>query len=232
MTSHWRAEPARPPEAVNVTRGQRCWFSVLSGRGRGEYETTVADVSDRQLLVVAPEVRQVAVAVALGARVRVGMRFGSSFYAFTAEVEQQVYEPQLRLGVALPDTMDHQDQRAYYRLPVTVQPHSIAVVHADGRVGDEVRGTIVNVGGGGVEVVMAEPLRSDAVLALRFRLDELEVTSMVQPVAVEPPGPGRVNYRAHCRFLQLPRAVRERIIRVVFRQQLRRTRLEVNRRAA
>lgn len=220
----------RPSAAITLRTGQRVRLEWLDREEEpGVSSSIIEEVKDDMVYVLAPMLRLRAVSVPLGARVRVGLRLEAGYYTFTTEVWEQVYHPQALLGLRLPDEMERRDQRAYYRLPLTIQPEAAAVVDAEGQRIREVRATVVNLSGGGLEMVVPEPLRAGDQVSMQLRLDDLPVSIMMRVRSVEDPGGGRFNYRAHCQFIDPPRGLRERIIRFVYREQVRRRQRDADR---
>lgn len=221
--------PSTPPveggSEIVLAPGQTVTLNLLGREfARGPFASVIEAMGDHALYVLPPLERREVVTVPLGAHLRVGLRHGGDFYAFQSEVVEHVFHPQALLGLSLPQEMERRDQRSYYRLDYTLQPESAVQIDGGGESGDALRATIVNLSGGGVEIVAPQPIRPGVLLALRFRLDDLRIATVAQAVRIESPAPGRFNYRAHCQFLQLPRLIREGIVRWVARQQVARAR--------
>jgi c-di-GMP-binding flagellar brake protein YcgR len=57
-------------------------------------------------------------------------------------------------------------------------------------------------------------------LVFALEHDAQEVDACVLALSVVRPGPRRSLYRVHCRFVDMPRAERERVVRFVFASQM------------
>ncbi len=215
----------RPSDVIILAPGLpvRLQPRMLRADGR-TFASVIEDVADGLVYVVAPMAQLRVVTFPLGTAVRVSLRRDAEFYAFDTVVMEQVFHPQTLLGLALPPLVDRSDQRGFYRLDLTLPADRAAVVQSDGAHTAPLRATLVNVSGGGVELVTPEPVRAGQLIALHFTLAAHPYSTLVQAVRVEEPPRGRFNYRAHCQFLNLDRKTREAIIRFVFREQLVRLR--------
>lgn len=225
------AKPAWLEGAVELGPGQAITLEALeSSVSDRVYRSRIEEMAGDTAYVLAPVERSQEIALPLESRLRVGVRVGAMFYGFESSVVEHVFHPQLRLGISVPDVMTRRDQRAFYRLPMVTQPKSAYLLDEREAVEREVRATLVNLSGGGVELVVPEVTGRSRLLSLRLALGDSTLETLAQTVAVDAPGEGRFNYRLHCEFVDLERRQRERIVRFVFREQidlLRRGMLEV-----
>ncbi|BCA53744.1 hypothetical protein W02_08840 [Nitrospira sp. KM1] len=113
--------------------------------------------------------------------------------------------------------MAGRERREYYRINVTL-PIRIQ------RELDQKEGAFVeksvNLSGGGISVIITEVYQPDDILAVALHLpDDILFTAFVEVLRVDPlPYPGG-TYRLHARFVRMPAADREVLIRHIMRFQ-------------
>ena len=207
---------------VELQPGQRVTLLPTNGGGTARaYATRIERAAGNLVHVLAPIARLQIVSLPLGTPLRVGLRAGDTYYTFPATVVEHIYHPQQLLGLEIDAAIDRSNERAHYRLSIAQQPYRAAVVSKDGRTLRDLPATMVNLSGGGMEVVAPEPIAAGDLLTVTVPLAGEHLRALAQVVSVEAPPPGRFNYRAHCQFLHLNRHTQDRIIRHVFREQLR-----------
>lgn len=217
--------------AVELASGQAITLEPIEpGVIDRVYSSRIEEMSGDTAYVLAPVERSREIALPLESRLRVGLRVGSTFYGFESTVVEHVFHPKFRLGISVPDVMTRRDERAFYRLPMVMQPKAAHLLTDREIIERDVRATLVNLSGGGVELVVPQPTGRDRLLSLRLELGDSTLEALAHTVAVDAPGAGRFNYRLHCEFVDLKRSQREQIVRFIFREQinlLRRGMLEV-----
>ena len=215
------ADPAWLHGEVELTPGQRITLEPLAGRARGTiYTTRIEQVDVETVYVQSPIARLEVVSIPLGTPIRLGLRFSAQYFGFDSSIVEHVFHPQFLLGLDLPEVMQRRNERKHYRLPAAILPEDVRLLNAEGKPDRPVRATIINLSGGGIELVAPDPLRSGQMLSVRFMLEGAPLSLLAQVIDVEPPTRGRFNSRAHCQFLQVDRRTREKIVRYVFRRQV------------
>lgn len=121
-----------------------------------------------------------------------------------------------------PVAADETERRQFYRLLTTITPRYASRVNATGDELERIDARILDLSGGGMQLHTREWVPVGSRIRLIFALDQdpQEVDTCVLGLSVVRPGPRRSLYRVHCRFVDLPRAERERLVRFIFRKQL------------
>ncbi len=121
-----------------------------------------------------------------------------------------------------PTEADHSERRQFYRLLTTLEPRYAARVSTEGEELERVEARILDLSGGGMQLHTRHWLPVGARLRLIFALenDPQDVDALATVLSVVRPGASRAFYRVHCRFIDLARSERERIVRFIFRKQI------------
>ncbi len=187
------------------------------------FSSLVEDVQDGLVVIQTPTVHYRLVPLVVGSRVSVVLRDGQKAFAFDADVLDNVKGPP-PLTVLRPASEPRlTEQRRYYRLPITLAPTAAEALDRDGGM-KPIRALVNDISGGGLAFI--SPRRLNVGEHVRFLLPvvpgkdefDLEVTVL----AVEEPDENRFNYRYHSEFVGMKKWIRERIIRFIFREQLKR----------
>lgn len=120
---------------------------------------------------------------------------------------------------ALGTVSNDQNQRAYHRVPITVQPVTLVARTGDKTVGAQ--GWITDLSGGGARLTVSVKVERGDVVLLRFTLpDSTERLAVRAEVAWSQPLRGEQQHQVGVRFVDLPDGQRDSIVRGVFQAEM------------
>lgn len=218
---------ARHPDGATIepVPGMRVHLTTLARRGSVTHEGTVQRADDDGL-----EVAVAADALAdfwrvPGQAVSAALSHGGRRYLFDATLTGTTASPVPKLRLVLPEPAYafRADERTVFRLPLGTELLPATVTTAGGTA-STVSGVLVDLSAGGLQLKVRTPVPPGSRLALAVPTPPHgTVPVQAEVVAVSADGP-EGPWRLHARFVALPPAAEQRIVRYLYEEQLRRRR--------
>jgi c-di-GMP-binding flagellar brake protein YcgR len=184
------------------------------------YSSRVEDLEEEIIVIGAPLKGGAIVPIHPGELVEGFYSQHDGFFVFQAEVADRRLEPVPVLLLRRPDSVRKVQRRRHFRLPV-VLPVYYEVTGAE----STLKGSTLDLSGGGLSISMAEPLASGQELQLKLELpDGFAINAkgrVVSCTEVEAAVKPR-RYSAGIQFLGLSPQMEERIIGYIFQEQRQR----------
>ena len=155
-----------------------------------------------------------------GALIAATVQLHGHRYSFTSEV-RAIDERLESATIALPSEVTLVERRSFYRLLTSIVPSYAARVTGTGVEVARLDARITDISGGGAQLLLRQWIPIGARMRLRFTLDDEPVEADVGALALSLlRSDGRRSlHRANCKFIDVSRAVREQVVRYVFRRQ-------------
>ncbi len=195
---------------------------ALPGADDHVHRALVRDVSSRGIELTPARRGNGVLEVQRGASVVLYVRHGARSYRLTGRVAGVKESSALGFTVDGLSEARLSERRTFYRQDTRIEPGHAALLHEEYGALPLEETTILDVSGGGLRLRTSTPVQPGTRLSLSFVLDDdpLEVDVEAEVLRVVPPEPPRRFFHLHCAFLETPRAITERIVRFVFRQQV------------
>jgi c-di-GMP-binding flagellar brake protein YcgR len=191
------------------------------------YSTHIEDLTDTELVIGAPIKGGELVSISLGTLLDCQFPMDDAFYAFQAEVLDRRTQPLPILVLRRPDSVQRFQRRRLFRLPVVLP----AVVTPTGSK-SVIRGTTLDLSGGGFSLLVSEPIELDTELELRVNFPDgwqLASKGRVVKVGAADSTEAKPRYAHGIEFVDLPAGLQEKIVSFIFAEQRERRRREVGR---
>ncbi len=204
----------RPGTRVNVVRA--------NGDLEAAYQAAVRSVSQDAVRLTMPQREGEFLPVDAGESVTLFTSVQGQIYRFPTHVRMVEVSPSEGLVVEPPTEAEKSERRSYYRLITRIAPRYIAVIGRDGAETPLQDSVILDLSGGGLQMQSLSQPDPGARLHVIFPLegDPVEMDVCAELLSVRPPARGGRYHRLHGRFVGIPRAEVERLIRYVTRQQI------------
>ena len=143
-------------------------------------------------------------------------------YTCTSAVVQVQEIPVESMLIEHPTEVTHSERRQFYRLFTNITPRYAARTNEDGDELERLEIRIIDISGGGVQMRVGQSIPVGCRVRLIFALggDPFEIDVTVLGLSAQRPSGRRSFYRANARFSEIERAMQERIVRFIFRQQM------------
>lgn len=138
---------------------------VIEGEYQGNYNSRIEEINDDKMILALPFIGTVPVPIRAGERIVVYSATKDAVYGVVGEVIKRQLEPLPLLYVAITGNVERVQRRSYVRVPILLN-----VMY---RIkGDEKIYTTYtkDVSGGGIKIVLPEPLRIRDILQVRLEL--------------------------------------------------------------
>jgi c-di-GMP-binding flagellar brake protein YcgR len=212
------------PAFIDLRAGMHVHVLPRDGSLSNAYDSVIRAVNEQGIRIDHPRQDTEAMTVAPGDEVDVYVQTGGRIYRLASRVRLVEQIPLEALVLEHPTEADHSERRQFYRLLTTISPRYAARVSADGEELERVEGRILDISGGGLQLQVRKWIPVGSRLRLIFALedDPQEVDACATALSVVRPGSSHAaaSYRVHCRYIDLPRTERERIVRFIFRKQI------------
>lgn len=207
---------------VDLRPGTRVNVVLPDGDPDVAYEAAVRSVSHDAVRLTMPRREGEFLPVGAGEEVTLFASVQGQVYRIATRVRLVEVSPAEGLVVEPPAEAEKSERRSYYRLITRIVPTYIAVVGRDGSETPLLDTTILDLSGGGMQMQSLSQPDPGTRLRVVFGLhgDPVEMDTCVEVLCVRAPVRGGRYHRVHGRFVDLPRADVERLIRYVTRQQI------------
>jgi c-di-GMP-binding flagellar brake protein YcgR len=210
------------PAFIDLRPGMLLHVMERDGSLATAYESVIRQVSERGVRIDHPKHGGEPMALTPGDDVTLFVQVSGRIYRLLSSVRMLEQIPLDAVVLEHPAEADHSERRQFYRLLTTLVPRYAARVNAEGDELGRVEARILDVSGGGMQLHTRPWLPVGSRLRLIFALedDPQEVDVSMVALSVVRPGPRSSFYRVHCRYVDLARTERERIVRFIFRKQI------------
>jgi hypothetical protein len=185
------------------------------------YLSTVRRADAREIRIDLPRTTDRVLEAAVGDRIL--LVFQQRGRALTGEttVRRIIEGPGEGLVLNAPAEVEHRERREHFRLLTSIVPTIAARLDFDGEETERISAKILDLGGGGVQLLTHTEVPIGSQLRLVFGLEDGDVDVDVSVVAlgVANPTSNGGPYRVNAQFIDLTRRMQERIVRHIFRQQ-------------
>lgn len=207
---------------VDVVAGKR--LQVMP-RGSGRlvtYDTVVRRVDEHEMRIDWPRTHGESLPAAPGDELMLVLQQHSRAYAFDCRVLRVIDAPSEALVVTRPQEVHSRERREHYRLMTSIVPAICAVLDWNGQEIRHIEAKILDLGGGGLHLLVREQVPIGSNLRLVFGLGdgEVDVDASIVALAVADPEVRGSSYRVNAKFIDLTRFMQERIVRYVYREQI------------
>ena len=209
------------PSYIDFSPGQRIRVVNNSGTREATYESVVRHISDDGMRIDHPRRDGQRLELWPEDELQLAVELHGRLYTFMSAVRAVEEVPAEIVTIDLPEEVDHQERRNFFRLITRIEPRYTAVTNAEGAELELLDATILDISGGGMQLLSKQPVEVGARIRVIFPLavDSVEADVIVLALSVQHDG-RRSAYRINTRFADLPREIQERIIRFVFSAQL------------
>lgn len=196
-------------------------LQALAGEDLREHAAPILKVEEAAFLVPAPA-RGARVWRVRGRHVVAHVTQEGRDYVFDTEVLGVVDGSPPRLRLATPARVFPHERREYYRLAKVLRPAAAGVLDAAGNTARVLEPVVVDIGGGGLRFLEAQPVPVGSTVWFELPLTSPADTVHVQGqvVAARGPEPGEPRHSMSVRFVGISDVDRQRILRFVFQQQV------------
>lgn len=206
---------------IDIEPGAR--VSVVPSDGSVEtYEAVVRSVTEAGVALTGARRGSEFLEVEPGEDLSLFIHVGRRPYRFAAMVASREESAASGFTIEAVSSAEQAQRRQFFRLQTRLEPsYACRVDDEEGELPLR-EPLILDISGGGVRLRTLSPVRAGGRVRLAFALDDdpLEIEVEAEALSVVPPKPTRRYFHVHCRFVDVPRAVVERIVRFVFRQQV------------
>ncbi|MEZ4502195.1 MAG: PilZ domain-containing protein [Dehalococcoidia bacterium] len=185
------------------------------------YLTTVRRADPREIRIDIPRTTDRELQAAVGDRLMLVFQQHGRALTGETKVRRIIEGPGEGLVLDAPSEVERRERREHYRLLTSIVPSVTALLNFDGEETDRIEAKILDLSGGGAQLLTHAEVPIGSQLRLVFGLDDGEVDVDVSVVALgvaNPAGKGG-PYRVNAQFIDLTRRMQERIVRHIFRQQ-------------
>ncbi|MBO8126221.1 MAG: PilZ domain-containing protein [Firmicutes bacterium] len=195
------------------------------------YSSKVEDLLDDRISIDAPLKEGNIVAFPVGSKLQVHFERADALYSFVSViVARRLVQGNLRLyDLELPKTVQRFQRRQMFRLDLVqeVKYKVLTLPYEDEAITleEEKKGSIKDISGGGVRLVIKDELPKGSVLEITFPKDSLNMTlkgEIVNMYAKEGEELGLDKYAYGIKFLDLDRRTQDAIVSFIFAEQRRR----------
>ena len=206
---------------IDLHPGMHVHVMPRDGALSSAFESVIRDVAERGIHIDTPWYEGEALPMAPGDELALFVQTGGRIYRLFSTV-RLVDSVGGGAMIEHPVEADHAERRQFYRLLTTIAPRYAARTNAEGEELERLDARVLDLSGGGLQLHVRDWVPVGSRVRLIFTLDDdpQDVDSTVVALSVVRPGPRRSLYRVHCRFVDLPRSERERIVRFIFRKQV------------
>lgn len=186
------------------------------------FEAVVRSVSENAIRVSMPKRNAETLRVEPGTAITLFTSLHGQVYQFATTVRLLETVPLEGLILDPPREAVRHDRRGYYRLVTRIEPRYVTTMTHDQPETVLRENVILDLSGGGLQMQTLGPVEAGHRLHLVFALegDPLEVEAFADVLSARQPERGRRHVTVHGKFIDMPRAEAERIVRYVYRQQV------------
>lgn len=207
------------PDFIDLRVGMVLHVMPLGGAPTSAFASAIREITDEGIVADAPSSGDGPLP---GTAVTLFVQNGGRIYRLESRVRAVDAAAEGAIALEQPVAADETERRHFYRLLTTITPRYAARVNAGGDELERTDARVLDLSGGGMQLHTRHWVPVGSRMRLIFALDDdpQEVDACVLAISVMRPGPRRSFYRVHCRFVDMPRAERERVVRFVFRKQI------------
>ncbi|MDR0454429.1 MAG: flagellar brake domain-containing protein [Deferribacteraceae bacterium] len=195
--------------------------SLASSRENNNYDSSIQDIEDDKIVITLPSRKGVPITVMKGTQLHISALLADGRAIFTSKVEGVITSPVYMLILEIPDFINREQVRNFYRVPVHLRVKVLLI--NDIKEGDTVScvdGLVDDISGGGCRLSSKASLREGYNIILDFTdsvLDGVEhILCQVIRVSTKPGG----KTVASLKFQDVDHLTEDHIVRYVFRRQL------------
>jgi c-di-GMP-binding flagellar brake protein YcgR len=207
---------------IDIRAGMRLYLSAPEDPFGPRFVADVRGVSDAGIRTTAAVRDTHVLTSSVGQALTCFIALAGRQFRFDSRVIEVDGSPAASLLLAHPERAEKIERREFYRVMTRIEPQVAARYDEDGELVVLSDALLLDISGGGARLRTATPPRAGERIHLGFRLDDDP-----HPVALDatvlrlvPPEQGRRFFQVHCQWIDLPPALREQIVRFVFRQQV------------
>ncbi|MCF8009910.1 MAG: PilZ domain-containing protein [Clostridiales bacterium] len=203
----------------------------VSADGRDWYVTSVEKKESGGFYIGLPYQSSKPLILIAGDTVACKFSGQDSTYSFSTRVINQVKDQITMYILAFPETIERVQQRNFVRVPVTL-PVKYAVEQDKGKKNKFKNATSIDLSSGGMKLAVKEYLNYNTILYLVFELEvnkkltTFEVMGRIVRVEAVKIGENYYIYHLGVKFLELSRAVQDKIMAYLFSLMARQKRLQ------
>lgn len=134
------------------------------------YLSVIQDIKDGELFIELPRQRERALVFHPGEEVEVRVTGENACYVFTTKVLGKTHDQIPLFRLAPPGSLQRIQQRKFVRFPVVLDVFYTQLPEEKKRRSRYQKGTSVDLSGGGIRLVVSEPVKEGTLLQLRFSL--------------------------------------------------------------
>lgn len=212
------------PEFIDLQPGQRVSVIQSDAPSASLSFPALVRMVDREYVDLAWPMREGRRLEVLGGDVvLIYVELHGRLFTFSSTVQPLREESPALLRLDMPRAAARADRREYYRLDTSIRPAYAARINDDRDELERLDLVIMDISGGGVQLRSRTHVEPGALVRLIFALDgeviDMDLTALILSALPEV----RTNQvRLHARYSGTSRAVEERIVRYVFREQVER----------
>jgi c-di-GMP-binding flagellar brake protein YcgR len=211
------------PAFIDLRAGMNLHVMPITGTLSNAFESVIRAVGDQGIRIDHPRQGDTLMEVAPGDELAVFVQNGGRIFRLVSRVRLVEQIPLDAVVIEHPAEADYSERRQFYRLLTTIEPRYAARIGAEGEELERLGARILDISGGGLQLHLRSWVPVGSRLRLIFTLDDdpQDVDAFMTVLSVVRPGSSRSPvYRVHCRFVDLPRTERERVVRFIFRKQI------------
>jgi hypothetical protein len=204
---------------IDIKPGMQVFVTPPDG-STGAYGAIVRSVTADAITLTGARRGSQFLSVEPGQSLALQIHYGGRPYRATATVERVEGAPSAGFTIEPPTSAEYAQRREFFRVDTRITPDHAAYLDEDDGPMHLEETTILDISGGGMRLRTVSPVPAGAVLQLSFPLGDDAVEIRAEALSVLAPQPPRRFFHVHCRFVDAPRQMTERIVRFVFRQQV------------
>jgi c-di-GMP-binding flagellar brake protein YcgR len=210
------------PAFIDLRPGMNVHIMPNTGSLTNAYESVIRQVGDQGIRIDHPKQGDTLMELTPGDDIAVFVQSGGRIYRLSSRVRLIEQVPLDAVVIEHPTEADYSERRQFYRLLTTIEPRYAARIGAEGEELERLDVRILDISGGGLQLHVRRWVPVGSRLRLVFGLDDdpQEVDIFTTVLSVVRSGTSNSVYRVHCRFVDLPRTERERMVRFIFRKQI------------
>jgi c-di-GMP-binding flagellar brake protein YcgR len=196
---------------------QKIQVDLLSSK-ENSYVSNIQDIKDRELIISIPTKGINPLALKNGDLIKVSFISDSTRYEFKTKVIGWRYDNIPMYALALPEFCKRIQLRKFVRIP-TILEVMYAEVTDEGKCGEFVKSTSLDLSGGGIRLMLKKDLPADARLLLKINIpmkNGLECLELMGVVVRTLPDEHLKLFNAAVKFIDISRRQQDLIVRYTF----------------
>lgn len=186
---------------------------ISNGDLAGQYKTHLDEVGEKIFSVFAPMAQGAIVPLREGTPAKIIFWDEVAAYEISTRIIQRIAVPVAVLILDLPDDIRRVQRRNFVRVPA-FYPMTFRSVTRQG-LSDSQKGDMIDLSGGGMRFLTAEPVENGAILIANLTLPSGPIQTTARVCRIEKDSESN-KYSVSVDFYQIPERDRDRIIRCVF----------------